>query len=124
MIITRKTEDVSRELTRAIRALRGLAEAFAPMIEQAVDAAENRPWWDLFGKMFGPSKRTVTVAVAGLATAESLDTLIARLESMKHLCDNYGATEVQVSHEDMYHIFASQQLISHVSARLEGEEGA
>ncbi len=117
MIITRKTEDVSRELTRTIRALKSLEEAVAPLIDQVVSSAAERPWWDLFGKMFS-RKRDMTVMVAGIGTAEGLATLIARLESMKSLCDNYGATEVQVSHEDMYHITGASALVERINKGL------
>lgn len=116
MIITRKTEDVSRELTRTIRALKSLGEMVAPLIQEAVDTTA-RPWWDLFGKMFS-RKRDMTVMVAGIGTAEGLATLIARLESMKSLCDNYGATEVQVSHEDMYHITGATALVGRINKGL------
>jgi hypothetical protein len=98
LIITRKTEDVSRELTRTIRALKSLGEMVAPLIQEVVGSTE-RPWWDLF-------------------TAEGLATLIARLESMKSLCDNYGATEVQVSHEDMYHITGATALVERINKGL------
>lgn len=118
MIITRKTEDVSRELTRVIRALKGLGEAVTPLIEQVVSTAADRPWWDFYGKLFS-RKRDMVVAVAGIGTAEGLATLIARLESMKSLCDNYGATEVQVSHEDMYHITGASALVERINAGLE-----
>ena len=117
MIITRKTEDVSRELTRTIRALKSLGEMVAPLIQEVVGSTE-RPWWDLFGKMFS-RKRDMTVMVAGIGTAEGLATLIARLESMKSLCDNYGATEVQVSHEDMYHITGATALVERINKGLE-----
>lgn len=117
MIITRKTEDVSRELTRTIRALKSLGEMVAPLIQEVVGSTE-RPWWDLFGKMFS-RKRDMTVMVAGIGTAEGLATLIARLESMKSLCDNYGATEVQVSHEDMYHITGASALVERINKGLE-----
>lgn len=116
MIITRKTEDVSRELTRTIRALKSLGEMVAPLIQEVVGSTE-RPWWDLFGKMFS-RKRDMTVMVAGIGTAEGLATLIARLESMKSLCDNYGATEVQVSHEDMYHITGATALVERINKGL------
>lgn len=119
MIITRKTEDVSLELTRTIRALKSLEEAVAPLIDQVVSSAAERPWWDLFGKMFS-RKRDMTVMVAGIGTAEGLSTLIARLESMKSLCDDYGATDVQVSHEDMFHIQAAKQLVEKSGGTLEG----
>lgn len=117
MIITRKTEDVSRELTRTIRALKSLGEMVTPLIQEVVDSTE-RPWWDLFGKMFS-RKRDMTVMVAGIGTAEGLATLIARIESMKSLCDNYGATEVQVSHEDMYHITGATALVERINKGLE-----
>lgn len=117
MIITRKTEDVSRELTRTIRALKSLGEMVTPLIQEVVDSTE-RPWWDLFGKMFS-RKRDMTVMIAGIGTAEGLATLIARLESMKSLCDNYGATEVQVSHEDMYHITGATALVERINKGLE-----
>lgn len=118
MIITRKTEDVSRELTLTIRALKSLGEAVAPLIDQVVTSAVERPWWDLFGKMFS-RKRDMTVMIAGIGTAEGLATLIARLESMKSLCENYGATEVQVSHEDMYHITGAAALVERINKGLE-----
>lgn len=112
MIITPRAEEVSRLLTRPIKELKALGEAVAPMIEEAVASAE-RPWWDLFGKMFS-RKRDYTVMVAGVGTVEGLSTLIARLGSMKSLCDDYGATEVQVSHEDMFHIQAAKQLVEKI----------
>ena len=118
MIITLKAEEVSRLLTRPIKELKALGEAVAPLIEHVMVSTE-RPWWDLFGKMFS-RKRDYTVMVAGVGTVEGLSTLIARLESMKRLCDNYGATEVQVSHEDMFHIRAAKQLVEKSGGTLEG----
>lgn len=118
LIITLKAEEVSRLLTRPIKELKALGEAVAPLIEHVMVSTE-RPWWDLFGKMFS-RKRDYTVMVAGVGTAEGLSTLIARLESMKSLCDDYGATEVQVSHEDMFHIRAAKQLVEKIGGTLEG----
>lgn len=118
MIITLKAEEVSRLLTSPIKELKALGEALAPVIEDVVMSTE-RPWWDLFGKMFS-SKRDYMVMVAGVGTAGGLSTLIARLESMKSLCDDYGATEVQVSHEDMFHIQAAKQLVEKSGGTLEG----
>lgn len=117
LIITLKAEEVSRLLTRPIKELKALGEAVAPLIEHVMVSTE-RPWWDLFGKMFS-RKRDYTVMVAGVGTVEGLSTLIARLESMKSLCDNYGATEVQVSHEDMFHIQAAKQLVEKIGGTLE-----
>lgn len=118
MIITLKAEEVSRLLTRPIKELKALGEALAPVIEDVVMSTE-RPWWDLFGKMFS-RKRDYMVMVAGVGTAGGLSTLIARLESMKSLCDDYGATDVQVSHEDMFHIQAAKQLVEKSGGTLEG----
>lgn len=118
LIITLKAEEVSRLLTRPIKELKALGEAVAPLIEHVMVSTE-RPWWDLFGKMFS-RKRDYTVMVAGVGTVEGLSTLIARLESMKSLCDNYGATEVQVSHEDMFHIRAAKHLVEKIGGTLEG----
>lgn len=118
MIITLKAEEVSRLLTRPIKELKALGEAVAPLIEHVMMSTE-RPWWDLFGKMFS-RKRDYTVMVAGVGTVEGLSTLIARLESMKSLCDDYGATEIQVSHEDMFHIQAAKQLVEKIGGTLEG----
>lgn len=56
---------------------------------------------------------------ADVGTVEGLSTLIARLESMKSLCDDYGATEVQVSHEDMYHITGASALVERINKGLE-----
>ena len=113
-----KAEEVSRLLTRPIKELKALGEAVAPLIEHVMVSTE-RPWWDLFGKMFS-RKRDYTVMVAGVGTAEGLSTLIARLESMKSLCDNYGAIEVQVSHEDMFHLQAAKHLVEKIGGTLEG----
>ena len=56
---------------------------------------------------------------ADVGTAGGLSTLIARLESMKSLCDDYGATDVQVSHEDMFHIRAAKHLVEKIGGALE-----
>ncbi len=121
MLISLKAEDVSRMLTRPIKQLKELSEAVVPLID-SVMATADRPWWDLFGKMFS-RKRDYAVMVAGIGTVENLSTLITRLESMKDLCDKHGAETVLMSHDDLHHIEVASKLVKQADAMLFSASG-
>lgn len=119
MLISMKSEEVSRMLTRPIKRLKEFGEAFAPLVEQLAEQAADRPWWDIWGKLFG-HKPSYAVVVAGVGSLDTLQVLITRLESMKDLCDKYGSADVLVSHEDLHHIEAATRIVEQGTKVLMG----
>jgi len=118
VIITMLAGDVQARVNRTLKALGELERTMLPLVEAAVQTTA-RPWWDLFGKTFSKGRDT-EILLASVGSLEGLATLRARLESMRDLCAEAGTdAQVQVSHEDMFHITAAQRLVSNVTAVAE-----